>query len=108
MAARVDPDELDLRFSAEVWHWRGPAPFYFVTVPEEESRQLHAVAAQVTYGWGAIPVRMRLGATEWSTSLIPKDGRYAVPLKDAVRRAEGVDEGDTVSLELGIDSPRWR
>ncbi len=46
-----------------------------------------------------IPVRARIGATEWNTSLFPKDGLYVVPVKDAVRRAEGLDEGDNAILE---------
>jgi hypothetical protein len=34
--------------------------------------------------------------------LIPKDSTYLVPIKDVIRRAERVDQGDTVSLELVI------
>jgi hypothetical protein len=49
-----------------------------------------------------IPVRARIGGTEWRTSLFPKDGGYVVPLKDAVRRAEAVDEGDTVTVRLVV------
>jgi hypothetical protein len=48
-----------------------------------------------------IPVTARIGDTEWTTSLWPKNGGYVVPLKDAVRRAEDVQEGDTV--EVGLD-----
>jgi len=94
--------ELDLQFSGDVWHWRGPSPFYFVTVPEEESAQLHEVARAVTYGWGMLPVRARIGSTEWRTSLWPKDDRYVLPLKVAVRRAEQVDEGDVVTAWLAL------
>jgi hypothetical protein len=53
-----------------------------------------------------IPVRARIGATEWQTSLFPKDGLYVVPLKDAVRRAEGLDEGDTVTVRLTVAGPQ--
>jgi hypothetical protein len=60
------------------------------------------VSTGVTDGWGMIPVRARVGATEWETSLFPKDGLYVVPLKDAVRRAEGLDEGDTVTVRLTV------
>jgi hypothetical protein len=38
----------------------------------------------------------------WETSLFPKDGRYVVPIKDVVREAEGLAEGDTATLELTI------
>ncbi len=66
-----DPDGMDLDFTGDIWHWRGPSPYYFVTVPAERSRQLRAVAAAVTYCWGMIPVRARIWATEWETSGAP-------------------------------------
>jgi hypothetical protein len=91
-----------LDVTGDIWHWRGPAPFYFITVPDDEASTLHAIARDVTYGWGMIPVRARIGATEWTTSLFPKDGRYVIPVKIAVRRAEQLDEGDTVTVSLTV------
>ena len=78
-----------LEFIGEVWHWRGPAPYHFVTVPEAESDVIKDAERLVTYGWGMIPVTVRIGGTEWTTSLWPKDGRYVVPLKDWVREGFG-------------------
>ncbi len=60
------------------------------------------MASLVTYGWGAIPVTVRIGETAWTTSLFPRNGRYVVPLKDAVRKAEDLALGDTVDVELII------
>lgn len=96
---------MDLTFSGEVWYWRGPAPFYFVTVPEDESGLIESVSSAVSYGWGVIPVQATIGDTKWRTSLFPKEGRYALPLKDAVRRAEDIDEGVTVSVRLTVQVP---
>ena len=98
----MDADLLELEFAGELWHWRGPSPYYFVTVPDEQSRHLKAVSTAVTYGWGMIPVLALVGDTEWETSLFPKNGRYVVPLKDAVRQAEGLDEGETVTIRLTV------
>jgi hypothetical protein len=94
---------VDLEFSAEVWFWRGPSPYHFVTVPEDESAELADAAARVTYGWGMIPVTARIGKTRWTTSLFPKDGGYIVPLKDVVRRSEDLDVGDAVTVALHVD-----
>ena len=94
---------MELTFSGEVWFWRGPSPFHFVTVPEDESAELKAAAAVVTYGWGMIPVEVRIGSTRWTTSLFPKNGGYVLPLKDLVRTAEGIDVGDTVTVRLDVD-----
>ena len=89
-----------LEFSGPIWEWRGPAPFYFVTVPEEECEILRDISKWVTYGWGMIPVKVYIGKTVWTTSLWPKEGRYVVPLKAKVRQAEKLSDGDTVTLRL--------
>jgi hypothetical protein len=91
---------VDVEFSGEVFEWRGPAPFYYVAVPEDESADIHEASPMLSYGWGVVPVRVRVGETVWETSLFPKDGRYLVPLKDAVRRAEGIDSGDVVEVSF--------
>ena len=95
---------MQLEVSGEVWYWRGPAPYHFVTVPDRECAQIEGAARSVTYGWGMIPVAARLGDTAFKTSLFPKDGAYLVPLKNAVRRAEGIELGDVVSLTLRLDT----
>lgn len=93
---------MTIEFSGEVWYWRGPAPFYFVTVPAEPSRQLLQIMTSVTYGWGMIPVNATIGKTEWYTALWPKDGGYILPLKSAVRKAERIEEGDAVVAQLQV------
>ncbi|GAC1444663.1 MAG: DUF1905 domain-containing protein [Chloroflexota bacterium] len=94
---------MNLKFTGEIWYWKGPSPFHFVTVPEEECLALEEVSAVVSYGWGMIPVTAQIGGTSWTTSLFPKDGRYIVPVKAAVRLAERLDVGDTVTFRLGVD-----
>ena len=97
------PGSMQLEFSGEVWFWRGPSPYHFVTVPDAESAELKATSSLVTYGWGMIPAALRIGSTRWTTSLFPKDGGYVVPLKDRVRRAERIAVGDTVTVRLALD-----
>lgn len=89
-----------VEFSGQIIYWRGPAPYLFVPVPDEPSREIRAVAGIVSYGWGVIPVRARIGQTEWKTSLFPKDGRYLVPIRVSVQKAEGLAVGDLVELQL--------
>lgn len=96
------PSDVSLRFTGEVWYWRGPAPFYFVSVPDELSGQIHEVAREVTYGWGMIPAVVTVGATTWPTALWPKDGTFVVPLKAWVRKAEGIDEGEPIDVDLVV------
>ena len=91
-----------IEFDGKILFWRGPAPWYFVTVPEGESLDLKAISGFVTYGWGVIPVCVRIGQTEWKTSLFPKDGRYLVPIRANVRKVEDLDVDDEVTVRLEV------
>jgi hypothetical protein len=93
---------MHLDVTGEVWFWRGPAPWHFITVDGEQAAAVEHASSAVTYGWGMIPVTCRIGRTTWKTSLWPKDGRYIVPLKTAVRSKEGVELGDVVTVHLEL------
>ncbi len=93
---------MEFKFTGKIWFWKGPSPWHFVTVPEDESREIHAMSSIVTYGWGMIPVTVHIGKTTWKTSLWPHNGLYIVPLKTNVRRAEKLQEGDTVTITLTV------
>ncbi len=84
--------------------WRGPAPFYFVPVPEVQSKKIKAIAAQLTYGWGVIHVLGKIGKSDFSTALIPRDGVYFLPIKNAVRFSENLDVGSEVSVSITVGS----
>ncbi len=92
----------EFEFTGELWFWRGPAPFHFVTVPELEADDIKDLSAEVTYGWGMIPVAATIGTTDWETALWPKDGRYIVPIKKAVRVAEKLELGDRVAVAFDL------
>jgi hypothetical protein len=94
---------LDLDFTADVWTWRGQAPYYFVRVPAELGEVVKLVSGAVTYGWGMIPVTATIGGTTWKTAMWPKDGGYVLPLKDVIRRAERIAEGDEIAVRLSIE-----
>ncbi len=91
-----------IEFKGKIFQWRGPAPYLFVAVPDKDSANIKSVSKLLTYGWGVIPVTVKVGKTEWTTSLFPKDGRYLVPVKMIVQKAEKLIEGDEVKLILEL------
>jgi hypothetical protein len=97
------PGPVNLAFDGEIVFWRGPAPYYFVPVPDDQCGAIEAVAPMITYGWGCIPVEVTIGATRWKTSLFPKNGGYLVPVRANVRKSEDLDEGDMTHVELALD-----
>jgi hypothetical protein len=93
---------VEWEFDAEVFQWRGPAPYFFVETPDDVDAFLHDHAAELTYGWGVIPARVRIDDIEVGTSLIPREDVYLVPLKVALRRPFGIDDGDVVHIRLSV------
>ena len=49
-----------------------------------------------------VPVTARIGSTTWTTSLFPKGELYLVPVKVAVRKAEGLELGDVAEVHLDV------
>ncbi len=99
---RGDTGRVELVFTSRTIEWRGPSPYYFLPVPEDDAADIREVAAMATYGWGVIPVEARINDTGFTTSLFPKDGGYLLPLKDAVRKPQGIGAGDEVTVEMTI------
>ena len=76
------------------WLWLGKP------LPADVCEYVRAEAA--SYGWGAVPVCARIGGTEWETSLLPREGGYVLPVKKAVRLAEGLEEGGDAKVRLAL------
>ena len=93
---------MEWTFEGPVIYWRGPAPFYFVPLPDHVLDDLAPVANELTYGWGCIPATARVGDVTWTTSLFPREGSYLVPMKVAARRPLGLDFGDTCAVTLTL------
>jgi len=36
---------LKLKFSGELWYWRGPAPFHFVKIPAAQSAKIKEISS---------------------------------------------------------------
>jgi hypothetical protein len=94
-------------FNAPVWVWdaRKTDVWTFVSLPAEASEEIRDFAGDIPRGFGAVKVTVTIGATTWRTSIFPmKGGSYVLPLKKAVRTAEGlaIDAVATVKVELDV------
>jgi hypothetical protein len=106
MRDRISDDErMEWPFTGEVIEWRGPAPYLFVAMTPEDSEDLKEEARGLIY-WGQVPVNVTIGTTEFTTALFPKDGRYLVPVKVAVQRAEAIGEGALVEVVVRLSVER--
>jgi hypothetical protein len=96
---------MEWTFTGEVIEWRGPAPYLFVAMTPEESEDLREAARGLIYG-GQVPVHVRIGGTEFTTALFPRDGRYLVPVKVAVQQAEAIGEGAFIEVAVRLNARR--
>ncbi|MEL0253297.1 MAG: DUF1905 domain-containing protein [Novosphingobium sp.] len=98
------------RVAATLWRWSGGAnggDWFFATISGEVGEALSATALMHRLetgrrsGWGSVKVEARVGETAWRTSAFPsKEQGWIVPIKAAVRKGEGLIEGEPFELDL--------
>ena len=91
---------MELDVLGRIVEWRGPAPYWFLPISEDDSAMIDELKPMLTYGWGCIPVTCRLGRTAFTTSIMPRNGVYLIPLKVAVRTAESVSPDVPITLHV--------
>ncbi len=103
------PSRETVTHAAPLWRWSGggSASWFFVSIDGAAGEAIAATALMRRLegmgkrGFGAVKVNARIGDTCWQTSVFPqKDEGYILPVKAAVRRAEGLDEGDLAEITL--------
>lgn len=95
---------LDFTFRAPLWLWKEGATWHFISVPEDPSAAIKSFAPEAKRGFGSVRVKVRIGTSEWQTSVFPskETGGYVLPIKKAVRTAEGLSVGDEADITLEI------
>ncbi len=83
--------------------WRGPAPYWFLPFTPDDSAMIDELKPMLTYGWGCIPVSVRIGRTTFTTSIMPRDGVYLIPLKVVVRKAESLAEDSPITARVTFE-----
>ena len=90
-----------MEFAAELWEHEGQGAWCFVTVPEEPSEDIRLSGAMPA-GFGSYKVEATVGGTVWRTSVFPASECFVLPVKKAVRKAEGIEVGDLVTVTLDL------
>lgn len=90
-------------FTATLWRWKEGA-WRFVTVPEDISDEVDEVVGDATGGFGSVRVEVTVGSSTWRTSLFPsaEAGAYVLPMKKAVRTAEGLEDDAPAEVRIRL------
>lgn len=91
-------------FDADVWEHTGTAAWFFVSLPEPIADDIEGTFGHRAKGFGSLRVEVAIGKTTWQTSIFPdnKRGTYVLPVKKAVRQAEGLSDGSTATISLEV------
>ncbi len=92
-------------FDAVLWQWAARTESWtFVSLPPEVADEVLDLAGPVTRGFGSVRVEVTVGRTTWRTSIFPdaKAGTYVLPIKKAVRRAEGLAADGSLRVALTL------
>jgi hypothetical protein len=93
-------------FHAELWQWdaRNADSWFFVSLPPDVADDVLEAGEHVSRGFGSIRVEVTVGSTTWRTSVFPDAKRrtFVLPVKKAVRRAEGLEPGEAVRARLRL------
>lgn len=95
-------------FAAPLWRWAAKdeatsGAWFFVSLPFDVSDEIEAVAGPGK-GFGSVRVEVTVGGSTWRTSVFPSGERqtYVLPVKKAVRAAEGLAEGRPALVRLRL------
>jgi hypothetical protein len=93
---------IQVEFESVVRRWSGEAAWYFAVLPLDLADEIRSQVEHV--GFGSVRDTARIGDTTWSTSVFPDkgSGSYVLPVKAAVRTAEGLDDADPVTIRLTV------
>lgn len=98
-----------LTHTGPLWRWTtpaAPAAWFFVTIDGPAGEALSATALMrrlegLSKGFGSLKVTARIGDSVFKTSVFPsKELGWLLPVKAAVRKAEGLGEGTLAQVEL--------
>lgn len=89
---------------SKVVPYPGMGAWFFAYLDKKQAAMIKEKHGKAKRGFGSIRVAVTLGKTKWKTSIFPDkhSGSYVLPLKADVRRAEGIDAGDTVAFTLEL------
>lgn len=93
----------DYTVRTKVWRWKG-GPWHFASLPPRPSARIRNLFGATARGWGSIRVRLRIGKTEWTTSLFPerKSKTYLFAIKADVRKKAGIKAGDGITVRIHV------
>ncbi|MFL6844159.1 MAG: DUF1905 domain-containing protein [Allosphingosinicella sp.] len=108
-SSEQDIDTVAFNAPLSVWRTEKYGDIGYVTIDGEAAEAIAAYELMRRLelgrrrGFGSVKVEAAVGGSRWSTSVFPqKDGGWFLPVKKAICRAEDIEAGDEVAVELEL------
>ncbi|WEO76222.1 DUF1905 domain-containing protein [Cryobacterium sp. SO2] len=91
-------------FTTTLWNTESMNAWVFVSLPQDQSADIRDLTDGLRTGFGSQRVRVALNGSRWETSIFPESGsgRFVLPVKKAIRTAEGIDVGDSATFTVEL------
>jgi len=91
-------------FTTTLWNTESMNSWVFVSLPVDQSADIRDLTDGLRTGFGSQRVLVSINGSRWATSIFPESatGRFVLPVKKAIRQAEGIDVGDTATVTVEL------
>lgn len=89
-------------FSGMVWQHTSPGGWYFVSLPENVSKEIRENLKSSEEGWGRMKATAEIGKSQWKTAIWfdTKLNTYLLPLKVDIRKKENIESGKKIEVTI--------
>ena len=96
--------KIKCEFAAEIWQYKAPGGWYFISVPEDVSKEIRENLKWQEEGWGRLKITAEIGSSQWKTSIWfdTKRNTYLLPLKADIRKKENIESGNIIDVIIWI------
>ena len=98
------PNLIKYDFSAKIWQYEGPNGWYFVSLPQDISKEIRENLKWQEEGWGRLKANAKIQNHEWKTAIwyATKQNTYILPLKAAIRKKCKIEKDQVIEVSVFV------
>jgi hypothetical protein len=96
--------KIHYEFSGEIWQYKGPGGWFFITLPDNLSKEIREALQWQEEGWGRLKVVAKIDSFEWKTAIWfdTRAKSYLLPVKAEIRRKANLETGNKTTVSILI------
>ena len=97
-------DKIGYTFTASMWQHDGPGGWYFISLPQNISKEIRSHFQWQEEGWGRMKAMACIGNIEWDTSIWfdTKSKTHLLPVRAEIRKKGQLELDQTVEVSIWV------